>query len=1356
MSRIDKSISVRNIEINGNTYIKGNIIPTKDSRFNIGAPQNKVKDMFISDNSLWIGDTHKLSISSGEVKFRKRLTDTVPPAIIASGGTEQGVKTYSGKNNLRDITLNDWEKYMKTLSNNQNKTVNDIFRDNDNDYSEDNSIGATINSSLTTHESITYTVTVATKTNTHRYYDHSSGSNSGYLIDGKSAPYIDMIPGKTYRFDQSDSTNNGHPIKFYTTADKSEEYTTDVKRFSSDSDDYANYDPPGTGTEAYVEIVVSSSTPALLFYQCQYHNLMGNQIQVKGVGSGGLTIKEEGKPLTTTATSLNFIGTKVTAHGDGEDKIITLTSESNSTYTNSLIQSNDDALLRLKSSTGEEQDIKLISGNNIALQTSVLDQKQLGDNITPSETTTSFGKIVKTNSTGTRILVAGDTDQHVRAYELSNGSWTQLGNNMIAPQSSSKWGHAIDMNSVGDIVAITAIERDESANDNKGSVSILKYDGTNWNLRHNEIYGEDIGDEEGMSVSLNTDGTKIAISTIQNDDSGVNAGQVRIFEDTGTTWSQIGNDVLGPSDTGVGEVTTAQIGNEILASHRYYHPNDNSMRGFGYSVAMNATGNRIIVGEHFRYDHTTQYAFVYEYSTTNNEWSQLGSNITEANDGSGAERIELVDMNDLGDIIAVANSNYSSEQIGAVKVMKYDGSDWQIVGNTIIGNTSINSISLNGAGNIIATNVGTYEKTGTPNNEQWTLMSSNITYTGSYRPVSISLNNAGNVLVYNTWRDPKTIFTYTYNTTTTTWTNQNGSQFVNARNLKLNASGNRMVVYRWGDSNHGSVTVYEWNDSTTQWEQLGNSIIDPSPSNTYRHNNQNTFGEFLAINDIGDKIAVGSEGALNNYGRIRMFSYSGGDNGVWTQFGNDIVNIRSDIRYSKCSRVAFNSDGTRLIVGCPGPYSSHDGTFNANDITGYVMIWSITDTPPSAHLGRQVALNGDGNILAVSVDVDNESNNGHVRIYKLNSSNIWNPATNILRFSGANSTVANFGRQVRINNTGDIIAISSNGNVYVYKTNSDWLNSSSLGDIVNEKIEILSGNSEEGTLTSYGSSIAISDDGTILAVGADEADFNGVSNSGLVKFYRYTSSNNTWNQFGSTISIPTTNQKCGAVDLDSTGLKLIMGCPSTNGTTGLVQAYNLPDTTHNAITINSQRAIDFTAFTETAERTTSTTLWWEVFGPTSSALAECSGIVPQTLTSKMHIMIVIHLSGGTIDPYFQGILYRNVHVGTDSDSVRSSTPIGINTESGDFLKVSFTHKSNSNYGDENLYQENISYSFVDDLTSSGVQVGDKVTYSVKVRNRNDSSQVDAIHNTIRINRFGNTPNLYNYSASVSTLTVVEY
>ena len=124
---------------------------------------------------------------------------------------------------------------------------------------------------------ITFKVTVATKTSAHRY--DGQGFSYGYLIDGKHSPYIDMIPGKTYRFDQSHSSNNTHPIKFYTTAtkDSGTEYTTGVTTSNATI---------GT-TGAYVEIVVSDSTPALLFYQCQNHVLMGNQIQVKGVGGSG-------------------------------------------------------------------------------------------------------------------------------------------------------------------------------------------------------------------------------------------------------------------------------------------------------------------------------------------------------------------------------------------------------------------------------------------------------------------------------------------------------------------------------------------------------------------------------------------------------------------------------------------------------------------------------------------------------------------------------------------------------------------------------------------------------------------------------------------------------------------------------------------------------------------------------------------------------------------------------------------------------------------------------------------------------------------------------------------------------------
>ena len=72
----------------------------------------------------------------------------------------------------------------------------------------------------------TYTVTVATKAATHPYY--GTGSSNGYLINGLVSPYLNFIPRNTYRFDQSDSSNDGHPLRFYLDASKGTQYTTGV------------------------------------------------------------------------------------------------------------------------------------------------------------------------------------------------------------------------------------------------------------------------------------------------------------------------------------------------------------------------------------------------------------------------------------------------------------------------------------------------------------------------------------------------------------------------------------------------------------------------------------------------------------------------------------------------------------------------------------------------------------------------------------------------------------------------------------------------------------------------------------------------------------------------------------------------------------------------------------------------------------------------------------------------------------------------------------------------------------------------------------------------------------------------
>lgn len=53
-----------------------------------------------------------------------------------------------------------------------------------------------------------------------------------------------------------------------------------------------------------------------------------------------------------------------------------------------------------------------------------------------------------------------------------------------------------------------------------------------------DIDGEAANDFSGWSVSLSTDGTRVAIGATQNDGTGSDAGHVRIYEYSGGSWTQ--------------------------------------------------------------------------------------------------------------------------------------------------------------------------------------------------------------------------------------------------------------------------------------------------------------------------------------------------------------------------------------------------------------------------------------------------------------------------------------------------------------------------------------------------------------------------------------------------------------------------------------------------------------------------------------------------------------------------------------------------------------------------------------------------------------------------------------------------
>ena len=115
----------------------------------------------------------------------------------------------------------------------------------------------------------TYTVTVVGGNPSNHPY-HNFGSSNKFAIDGSTATAdvtLTLVEEGTFRFDQSDSSNSNHPLRFSTTPNGTHsggsEYTTGVT---------TNGTPGSSG--AYTQITVAASAPTLYYY-CSNHSGMG-------------------------------------------------------------------------------------------------------------------------------------------------------------------------------------------------------------------------------------------------------------------------------------------------------------------------------------------------------------------------------------------------------------------------------------------------------------------------------------------------------------------------------------------------------------------------------------------------------------------------------------------------------------------------------------------------------------------------------------------------------------------------------------------------------------------------------------------------------------------------------------------------------------------------------------------------------------------------------------------------------------------------------------------------------------------------------------------------------------------------
>ena len=136
-------------------------------------------------------------------------------------------------------------------------------------------------------------VTVAASTAAHPY--NGTGSSNKYKINGVFSPFLKLIPKNTYKFDQSDSSNSGHPLRFYLDAAKNTAYTTGVTSSGT---------PGNSG--AYTQIVVAENAPSVLYYQCTAHGYMGWAATTNTIGTTD-TITEGSTNLYHTTARVQAI-----------------------------------------------------------------------------------------------------------------------------------------------------------------------------------------------------------------------------------------------------------------------------------------------------------------------------------------------------------------------------------------------------------------------------------------------------------------------------------------------------------------------------------------------------------------------------------------------------------------------------------------------------------------------------------------------------------------------------------------------------------------------------------------------------------------------------------------------------------------------------------------------------------------------------------------------------------------------------------------------------------------------------------------------------------------------------------------
>ena len=356
---------------------------------------------------------------------------------------------------------------------------------------------------------------------------------------------------------------------------------------------------------------------------------------------------------------------------------------------------------------------------------------QLGTDIDGEASVDQSGFSVSLNDAGNIVAIGapinrgnGSQSGHIRIYQYNNNSWIQIGSDIDGETSTNQSGFSVSLNADGNIVAIGAPFNSQSGRQYSGHARIYQYNNNSWIQLGQDIDGEAAYDNFGNKISLNDAGNIVAIGSTLNSGNSSESGHVRIYQYNNNSWIQLGTDINGEaiddkssfsiSLNGAGNIVAIGApyndGNGSSSGHvRLYQYNDPSWIQLGqdingeasgdqsgYSVSLNANGNRVAIGAIFNDGNGSNSGHVRIY--------QYPLPVTAVTDASRSVVI-------MGDLIVRGNTSTffsTNVDISDVLLTLASGSTTELKSNNagIRLGTGYASLLYNSAANLWKTNIG--------------------------------------------------------------------------------------------------------------------------------------------------------------------------------------------------------------------------------------------------------------------------------------------------------------------------------------------------------------------------------------------------------------------------------------------------------------------------------------------------------------------------------------------------------------------------------------------------------------------------------------------------------------------------